>query len=255
VHLATGNYNPSTARLYTDLGLLTCKPDFGEDVTNFFNLLTGICQYQPMRKLLVAPFELHKRMLQLIEREIENAKQNLPARIIAKVNSLAEPQIIEALYRASQAGVKIDLIVRGICCLKPGVKGLSENITVRSIIDRFLEHSRIYYFENACQPQVFLGSADWLPRNLFRRIEVVFPIEDGVLRERIINEVLKLTMADNRRARILSSDGSYTPIEKKGKAHRSQFEFIALATGQTNETGTRSTKSKFPAVKVAERPF
>ena len=144
VHLATGNYNPSTARLYTDIGLLTCRPDFGEDATNFFNLLTGICQYQPMRKLLVAPFELHDRMLKFIEREIENARQGLPARIIAKINSLAEPQIIEALYRASQAGVKIDLIVRGICCLRPGVKGLSENITVRSIVDRFLEHSRIF---------------------------------------------------------------------------------------------------------------
>jgi polyphosphate kinase len=255
VHLATGNYNPSTARLYTDIGLLTCRPDFGEDATNFFNLLTGICQYQPMRKLLVAPFELHKRMLELIERETENAKQGLPARIIAKVNSLAEPQIIEALYRASQAGVKIELIVRGVCCLKPGVKGLSENITVRSIIDRFLEHSRIYYFENACQPQVFIGSADWLPRNLFRRIEVVFPVEDGVLRERIINEILKLTLADNTRARTLSNDGSYEPIQKTGKAHRSQFEFIALAIGPANEPGTRSAKSKFPAVKVAERPF
>ena len=255
VHLATGNYNPSTARLYTDLGLLTCRPDFGEDVTNFFNLLTGICQYQPMRKLLVAPFELHQRMLQLIERETENARNDLPARIICKVNSLAEPQIIEALYRASQAGVKIDLIVRGICCLKPGVKGLSENITVRSVIDRFLEHSRIYYFENACQPQVFVGSADWLPRNLFRRIEVVFPVEDGILRERIINEILSLTLADNARARNLSSDGSYQPVEKRGKTRRSQFEFIALATGLGNDAGTRTAKSKFPVVKVAERPF
>jgi polyphosphate kinase len=255
VHLATGNYNPSTARLYTDIGLLTCRPDFGEDATNFFNLLTGICQYQPLRKLLVAPFELHNRMLQLIEREIENAKKDLPARIIAKVNSLAEPQIIEALYRASQAGVKIELIVRGVCCLRPGVKGLSENITVRSIIDRFLEHSRIYYFENACQPQVFVGSADWLPRNLFRRIEVVFPIEDGVLRERIINEILALTLTDNRKARILSSDGSYRLMAKRGKPHRSQFEFIALAAGQTNGPETHSAKSKFPTVKIAERPF
>ena len=255
VHLATGNYNPATARLYTDVGLLTCRPDFGEDATNFFNLLTGICQYQPMRKLLVAPFELHTRMLQLIERETENAKQDLPARIIAKVNSLAEPQIIEALYRASQAGVKIDLIVRGVCCLRPGVKGLSENITVRSIIDRFLEHSRIYYFENACQPQVFVGSADWLPRNLFRRIEVVFPIEDGVLRERIISEILAVTMADNAKARYLSSDGSYVLPEKHGKTHRSQFEFIDLAAGAANGKGPQSVKSKFPAVKLAERPF
>ncbi|HEY2081454.1 MAG TPA: polyphosphate kinase 1 [Verrucomicrobiae bacterium] len=255
VHLATGNYNPSTARLYTDIGLLTCRPDFGEDATNFFNLLTGICQYQPMRKLLVAPFELHNRTLQLIEREIENAKQDLPARIIAKINSLAEPQIIEALYRASQAGVKIDLIVRGICCLRPGVKGLSENITVRSIIDRFLEHSRIYYFENACQPRVFVGSADWLPRNLFRRIEVVFPIEDGVVRERIITEILALTLADNVKARKLASGGSYQMVAKRGKARRSQFEFVALAASAGNETEAHPAKSKFPAVKVAERPF
>jgi len=255
VHLATGNYNPSTARLYTDIGLLTCRPDFGEDATNFFNLLTGICQYQPMRKLLVAPFELHTRMLKLIDRETENAKQGLPARIIAKINSLAEPQIIEALYRASQAGVKIDLIVRGICCLRPGVKGLSENITVRSIVDRFLEHSRIYYFENACQPQVFVGSADWLPRNLFRRIEVVFPIEDGVLRERIINEILAVALADTAKAKMLSSDGWYHPAPKGSKPRRSQFEFIALATGTGQGPGTNRAKKKFPTVKLLERPF
>jgi len=150
--------------------------------------------------------------------------------------------------------VKIDLIVRGICCLRPGVKGLSENITVRSIIDRFLEHSRIYYFENACQPEVFVGSADWLPRNLFRRIEVVFPVEDGVLRERIINEILAITMADNTRARMLLSDGAYEMVTKQGKARRSQFEFITLATGPENGSG-KSAKSKFPRVKVAERPF
>src|SRR5690242_13144570 len=255
VHLATGNYNPATARLYTDIGLFTCRPEFGEDITNFFNLLTGICQFQGMRKLLVAPFELHDRLLKLIERETENARRGLPARIIAKVNSLADEKIIQALYRASEAGAKIDLIVRGICCLRPGVRSLSRNITVRSIVDRFLEHSRIYYFENACQPQVFVGSADWLPRNLFRRIEVVFPIEDGVLRERITNEILAITMADNTRARILLSDGAYEMVEKQGKARRSQFEFIALATGQENGSGKHSAKSKFPTVKVAERPF
>jgi polyphosphate kinase len=135
------------------------------------------------------------------------------------------------------------------------VKGLSENITVRSIVDRFLEHSRIYYFENACQPKVFVGSADWLPRNLFRRIEVVFPVEDGVLRERIINEILAVTQADNVKARLLSSDGSYRLAPKRGKAHRSQFEFVALAANAGNETETSRAKSKFPAVKVVERPF
>jgi polyphosphate kinase len=151
--------------------------------------------------------------------------------------------------------VKIDLIVRGICCLRPGVKGLSENITVRSIVDRFLEHSRVYYFENACQPQVFVGSADWLPRNLFRRIEVVFPVEDGVLRERLTNEILATTLADNAKARVLSGDGSYHVPEKQGKTHRSQFEFIALAATAGNDAETHPAKSKFPAVKVAERPF
>src|SRR5439155_7045269 len=158
--------------------------------------LTGICQFQETRKVLVAPFQLHERLLQLIEREAENARRGLPARIIAKLNSLAEREIIEALYRASEAGVKIDLIVRGICCLRPGLKGISKNITVRSIVDRFLEHSRVYYFENACQPQVFISSADWLPRNLFRRIELAFPIEDGILRERLIHEILDGSLAD-----------------------------------------------------------
>src|SRR5207244_511109 len=185
------------------------------------------------RRLLLAPFELHGWLLKLIERESENARRGLPARMIAKINSLADERIIEALYRASSAGVKIDLIVRGICCLRPAVKGLSQNITVRSIVDRFLEHSRIFYFENACQAQVFVGSADWLPRNLFRRIEVVFPIEDGVLRDRLINEIMATTLADNTKARILSKDGSYHMMAKHGKAHRSQFEFIALAAGQT----------------------
>ncbi|MBC8096452.1 MAG: polyphosphate kinase 1 [Akkermansiaceae bacterium] len=257
VHLGTGNYNPSTARLYTDLGLLTCRPEFGEDITNFFNLLTGICQFQGMKKLLVAPFELHDRMLQLIDREADTAQRGLPAHIIAKVNSLAEERIIEALYRASRAGVKIDLIVRGICSLRPGVKGLSENITVRSIVDRFLEHSRVFYFENACQPQVFISSADWLPRNFFRRIELAFPIEDGVLRERITREILGLSLADNIKARFLASDGSYHRHQPSNgdKPRRSQREFVALAlTGKTRATKARTPKRRFAEVKVAPRP-
>ena len=259
VHLATGNYNPATARLYTDLGLLTCRPDFGEDITNFFNLLTGICQFQPMKKLLVAPFDLHQRLLSLIEREAQNARRGLPARIIAKINSLAERQVIEALYQASNAGVQIDLIVRGICCLRPGVKGISENISVRSIVDRFLEHSRIYYFENACQPEVFVGSADWLPRNFFRRIELIFPVEDGVLRERVIREILGVTLADNVKARLLTPDGSYkraTP--NKGQVpRRSQSDFMALAQGATEDFESQSAgrQSHFPKVELAPSPF
>jgi polyphosphate kinase len=258
VHLATGNYNPTTARLYTDVGLLTCQADFGEDATTFFNLLTGICQFQPMRKLLVAPFELHDRVLQLIARETENARRGLPARILAKLNSLAERQVIDALYQASQAGVEIELVVRGVCCLRPGVKGLSENIRVRSIVDRFLEHSRIYYFENGCQPQVFVASADWLPRNFFRRIELVFPIEDGVLRERLINELLALSLADNAKARFLQPDGTYRRARPKPgePVRRSQFEFIASASGETPHVAKPvDGKTKYPRVKLARSPF
>jgi len=257
VHLATGNYNPSTAKLYTDIGLLTCDPEFGEDVTNLFNLLTGICQFQGMRKLLVAPFQLHDRLLQLIEREAENAKRGLPARIIAKLNSLAERQTIEALYRASQAGVKIDLVVRGICCLRPGLEGISDNITVRSIVDHFLEHSRIYYFENACQPDVFISSADWLPRNFFRRIEVAFPVQNGILRERAIREILQTTLADNTKARFLQPDGNYRLAKPLGgtPAHRSQGEFIKLATAEPTPRSAIGGKRRYPKVELAPSPF
>jgi polyphosphate kinase len=232
VHLATGNYNPTTARLYTDIGLLTCKPEFGEDATNLFNLLTGICQFQGMKKMIVAPFDLHSRLLELIEREIGHAKRGLPARIVARMNSLVEPTLIEAFYRASQAGVNIELIVRGICCLRPGLKGVSDNISVRSVVDRFLEHSRVYFFENACQPEVFAGSADLMPRNLFRRVEVVFPIEDGNLRERVISEILAVTLADNVKARFLLADGTYRRARRYNgeRKRRSQAEFIDLAT-------------------------
>jgi polyphosphate kinase len=257
-HLATGNYNPTTAKLYTDLGLFTCRPEFGEDVTNFFNLLTGICQFQSLHKLVAAPFDLHDRLLRLVDRETQNARQGLPARIILKLNSLADRQVIEALYRASAAGVKIELIVRGICCLRPGLKGVSENITVRSIVDRFLEHSRVYYFENACQPQVFISSADWMPRNFFRRIELAIPVEDGVLRERLISEVLAISLADNRKARFLQADGSYrraAPVPG-GTSNRSQLQFLALAG--TEVDGPRKPvdgKTRYPQVRLAPSPF
>ncbi len=257
VHLSTGNYNPATARLYTDVGLLTCRPDFGEDASNFFNLLTGICQFQPMRKLVVAPFELHERVLALIRRETDNAQQGLPARIIAKLNSLSDEQVIQALYRASQAGVQISLIVRGICCLRAGVPGLSDNISVRSIVDRFLEHSRIYYFENACQPEVFLSSADWLPRNFFRRIELAFPIEDGVLRERVIREILGVSLADNQKARALLPDASYQRLAPapREKPCRSQFEFVRLALEPIDTAPRRiDGKTRYPKVRLAARP-
>ena len=257
VHLATGNYNPTTARLYTDIGLLTCRQEFGEDATNLFNLLTGICQFQGMKKLIVSPFDFHARMLRLIEREAANARDGLPARIIAKLNSLVEPEIIEALYRASQAGVKIDLIVRGICCLRPGVPGVSDHVTVRSIVDRFLEHSRIFYFENARQPEVFLSSADWMPRNFFRRIETVFPIEDGNLRERIISEILGTSLTDNAKARVLQSDGSYLRTDLAGKPQRrSQAEFIALTTSAGRRAeATAKGRARHPRVELMPSPL
>ena len=261
VHLGTGNYNPNTARLYTDLGLLTCRPDFGEDVTDLFNLLTGICQFQGTRKLLVAPFDLHIALLALIRREAEHARQGLPARIIAKLNALVDREVIEAFYQASQTGVQIDLIVRGICCLRPGMPGVSENITVRSIVDRFLEHSRILYFENACQPEAFLGSADSMPRNFFRRVETVFPIEDGNLRERIKSELLEIPLADNMKARLLQPDGSYhRPAAPRGAPlRRSQLEFIELArnsqgSGPKATKGKHQARPKYPRIKLAARP-
>ena len=257
VHLATGNYNATTSRFYTDLGLLTCRPDFGDDASALFNLLTGICQFQGAKKLLIAPFELHSRMLQLIERETANAQRGLPARIIAKMNSLVDREVIEALYRASQAGVKVDLIVRGVCCLRPGVPGVSEHITVRSVVDRFLEHSRIFYFENACQPEVFVGSADWMPRNFFRRVEVVFPIEDGNLRDRVKRELLDTVLADNVKARLLAADGTYRQLTPKrgGKALRSQTEFMRQAEHGTVVKGRANQEKKRAAVvKLRQRP-
>ncbi len=258
VHLATGNYNPTTAKIYTDLGLFTCRPEFGEDATNFFNLLTGICQFQGLRKLVVAPFDLHQRLLGLVERETQNARQGLPARIILKLNSLVDGEAIQALYRASEAGVKIDLIVRGICCLRPGLKKVSQNITVRSIVDRFLEHSRIFYFENACQPQVFISSADWMPRNFFRRIELAIPVEDGVLRERLINEVLAISLGDTCKARLLQADGSYQRAAPAGggKSRRSQVQFMAVAQAEENAPlKPADGKTRYPLVQIAPSPF
>lgn len=258
VHLATGNYNPSTAKIYTDAGLLSCHPDLGEDATNLFNLITGICQFRSMRKLMVSPFDLHERLLGLIAREAQNAERGIPARIIAKINSLVDREVVEALYAASAAGVKIDLIVRGICCLRPGLAGVSENISVRSVVDRFLEHSRILYFENACQPEVFLSSADWMPRNFYRRIETAIPILDGVARDKIISELLALPLADNSRARQLKADGTYQlpKLAKSDKPRRSQFEFVALASNEKGSSKTKRTgKLRYPEVKLAKRPF
>ena len=231
VHLATGNYNPQTARLYTDLGFFTTNSDFADDVTLLFNYLTGYAELPQWRKLIVAPSRLLKFMIERIERETEQTKEHGGGRIVAKVNGLMEPTVIQALYRASQAGVKVDLIVRGICALRPGIPGVSDNIRVTSVVDRFLEHSRIFYFENRGDPEVFIGSADWMDRNLVRRVEVVFPIDQADLKARVIDEILALSLADNVKARELQPDGSYVRVQPEENAPtvRSQNCFLELA--------------------------
>ncbi len=214
VHLGTGNYHPRTARLYTDYGLLTSNKEIGEDVHRVFLQLTSLGRVAKLQKLLQSPFTLHEGLLDRIKREAKNAEQGKPARIIAKLNSLVEPQIIQALYAASAAGVKIDLIVRGTCGLRPGIPAVSEHITVVSIVGRFLEHTRVYYFQNGCDPEVFCASADWMDRNFFRRVEVGFPIEVKALKERITKD-LELYLADNSQSWALRSDGIYerkTPV-------------------------------------------
>ncbi|GAB4459542.1 MAG: polyphosphate kinase 1 [Elainellaceae cyanobacterium] len=208
VHIGTGNYNPKTARLYTDLGLLTCREDLGADVTELFNALTGYSRQQTYRKLLVAPTNLRDRLLDLIHREREAARAGRHARIVAKMNALVDPPLIAALYDASQAGVQIDLIVRGICCLRPGLAGVSDRIRVISIVGRFLEHSRIFYFHNGGAEEVYIGSADWMPRNLDRRVEAVTLIDDEAI-AKDLQEILGILLADNRQAWELQPDGSY----------------------------------------------
>src|SRR5438094_4335567 len=225
VQLGTGNYHPRTARIYTDFSLFTCEPELTEEVAVVFNTLTGLAGYPGLKKLLVAPFDLHKRLISLIDRERDHALARKPARIIAKLNALVDQQIIEKLYEASCADVTIDLVVRGICCLRPKVPGLSENIRVISIVGRFLEHSRIFYFENAGQPRVFLSSADWMPRNFYRRIELAFPVETPALRDQIINEVLPSFLHDRVKARELQPDGKYRRLKPEGSEPRAQAQW------------------------------
>jgi polyphosphate kinase len=245
VHLGSGNYNEVTARLYTDTGLLTSRPEIGEDATKIFNLLTGMSHYPGLSKLKMAPFGLAEEFRGLIERETAHARkyfragasngrakpQGTPPRIIAKMNALVDPESIRALYRASQAGVQIDLIVRGVCCLRPGIPGVSDNIRVRSVIDRFLEHSRIWYFANGGDEEILCGSADWMPRNFYRRIEVVFPIEDAALKTRIRDEILGASLSDNVKARLILPDGTHQRLKKKGGAgdFRSQARLLEVA--------------------------
>lgn len=229
VHLGTGNYNDSTAKLYTDCGIFTCKESIGEDATAVFNMLSGYSEPLSWNELALAPYWLRDKFMYLIRREMKHAQNGNEARIIAKMNSLCDPGIIAALYEASAAGVKIDLIIRGICCLRVGIKGVSENITVRSIVGNFLEHSRIFYFKNKGNEEIFMGSADWMQRNLDKRVEIVFPILEEELKKKAYH-VLEVELEDNVKARIMGDDGIYIRIDKRGKAIvNSQLQFCEEA--------------------------
>jgi polyphosphate kinase len=236
-HLGTGNYNPDTARFYTDLSLLTSDPQIGERVHMIFNYLTAHAEVDDYSPLLVAPLTMAESFLGLIRREQEHAQAGKPAHIVAKMNALLEPSIIQALYQASQAGVEIDLIIRGLCILRPGVKGLSERIRVRSIVGRFLEHSRIYHFANGGENEIYLGSADWMPRNLFERCEVVFPVRDPAALARVHDEILPAYLADTVKARLQQSDGTYlraSKLLKEAPTFSAQEFLMQLAEGKTD---------------------
>ncbi|MBL9077014.1 MAG: polyphosphate kinase 1 [Planctomycetes bacterium] len=248
-HIGTGNYNPATARLYTDIGLLTARADVGEEVAETFNMITGYTRVPQMEHLLVAPFTLRDKVLQLIRAEIDNKRAGKPAAIRAKLNNLADPQVISALYEASRAGVPVQLCVRSVCCLRPGVPGLSDNITVVSIVDRFLEHSRVYYFENAGNPLVYLSSADWMVRNLDRRVEVAAPVLEPELKKRVVDEVLGMALHDNVKARRVLASGQSERIVRAAAepAVRSQLALLDLSMKQpetTSEGGVSETQKR-----------
>jgi polyphosphate kinase len=261
VHLGTGNYNPGTARIYSDLSLFTARDEFGADATSLFNLLTGYSKPLSWKKFRVAPMGLKNGVLELIERETQLAKETGKGRIIAKMNALSEPDAIRALYRASQAGVQIDLIVRGICSLRPGIPGLSERIKVTSIVDRYLEHSRIWYFEAGGKREVYLSSADWMQRNFVRRVEIAFPVEDPAVKERILDEVLATSLADNVKARILRPDGQYERVAPGTNGTgtsplRSQERFMALArrAAAPEAQAAVATTDVFPSAQRRREP-
>ena len=246
VHLGTGNYNDSTAKLYTDCGILTCNEAIGEDATAVFNMLSGYSEPLSWNHLALAPLWLKDKFLYLINREKDNAKQNRPAHIIAKMNSLCDPDVIRALYEAAAAGVKIDLIVRGICCLRTGVEGTNDNISVRSIVGNFLEHARIFYFENGGNPELYMGSADWMPRNLERRVEILFPVLNPELKEKVWH-ILDVQMRDTVKAQLLKPDGTYEKVDKRGKVlcnAQEEFckEYMAAAHKHKNEQQARVFK-------------
>lgn len=245
VHLGTGNYNDATAKLYTDIGLLTCSPAIGEDATAVFNMLSGYSEPLSWNKLSLAPLWLKDKFLFLIGREKENAMAGRKGHIIAKVNSLCDKDIIEALYEAGAAGVKIELIVRGICCLKTGLPGIGDNITVRSIVGNFLEHSRIFYFENDGKPEYYCASADWMPRNLERRVEIMFPVERPELQKKLMH-ILEMQLKDTVKAHILKADGTYEKVDRRGRGTvNSQLEFCKMAVEAAKEQETLDNNRVF----------
>jgi polyphosphate kinase len=246
VHLGTGNYHPRTARIYTDFSLLTSETQLTEEVATVFNTLTGLAGYPGLKKLMVSPFDMHSRLIKLIEGERDNARAGKPARIVAKLNALVDHEIIEKLYEASCSDVTIDLIVRGICCLRPKIPGLSDNIRVISIVGRFLEHSRMYYFANAGDPLVCLSSADWMPRNFFRRIEVAFPLETPALRDQIINDVIPTFLHDRVKARELQPDGTYRRLKPEGPepSRQAQWQFREVSRERTKKLSGSKKKQR-----------
>jgi len=228
VHLGTGNYHAITTRFYTDFGLLSCDPDLGEDVHRVFQQLTGMGRVSKLKSMLQAPFSLHSGLIERIALEAANASAGNRGQIIAKMNGLEEPEIIRALYKASQAGVKIDLIVRGICCLRPGIKGISENIRVRSVLGRFLEHSRVFYFYNGGETEILCASADWMGRNLLRRVETCFPVRDKKLAREVLTLGLRPFLVDNSGSWTLRKDGTYIRVRSKKAIRNAQLELTQL---------------------------
>lgn len=252
VHLATGNYNDSTAKQYTDVGLFTCAPAFGEDATAVFNMLSGYSEPLGWNKLSLAPLWLKDRILDLIRREEEHAANGEPARIIAKMNSICHKDVIAELYKASSLGVKIDLIVRGICCLRTGIPGISDNITVRSIVGNFLEHSRIFYFENGGSPEFYASSADWMPRNLERRVEILFPIENEKLRKKVWH-ILELELGDTEKGHVMNDDGSFEKVKKDllpGERINSQKIFGDEAAAAVKNLNPQNSRVFTPEMKI-----
>jgi polyphosphate kinase len=255
VHLGTGNYNPYTARQYTDVSFFTARPEIADDATALFNVLTGYSIAPKWKRFAVAPFDLKDRILALIQREADQARKGDPARIVAKMNALVDPDVIRALYAASQAGVEIQLLVRGICCLRPGVEGISDRIRVTNVVDRFLEHSRVFAFGVGDRTEVYLSSADWMPRNFQRRVEVMFPVEDTATRARLMDEVIGAFLRDNVKARQLVKDGRYLPVEATVPTFQSQLMLLEAARRPVESKGQEAVIRHAAAPQRATEPM